>query len=225
MTPYTAEFFADLQAQTRSSAEVVVPRVIDLTSPASVVDVGCGTGTWLAVFRENGVEDVLGIDGEYVDQSALDIPRELFLARDLGAPVAIPREFDLVLSLEVGEHLPESSAATFVETLTSLGPIVLFSAAIPGQGGTNHVNEQWPGYWAELFRVHGYVHVDCFRRKLWHDESVARWYAQNLLLYVARDALARHAALADLYDPEETKPLDLVHPTRYIDWLEYGQSR
>ena len=87
------------------------------------------------------------------------------------------------------------------------------------------MNEQWPEYWAELFHAHDYVHVDCLRRKLWHDESVARWYAQNLLLYVARDALALHAALADLHDPEETRPLDLVHPTRYMDWLLYGQSR
>jgi SAM-dependent methyltransferase len=225
MTEYTTEFFAVQRAQARRSAEVIVPLVLELTSPTSVVDVGCGTGTWLAFFRQLGLDDVLGIDGPYVDERALEIPRELFLARDLAEPVALPRQFDLVLALEVAEHLPESSASTFVETLTRLGPIVLFSAAIPGQGGTNHVNEQWPDYWAELFHAHDYVHIDCLRRTLWHAEGVAPWYAQNLLLYVARDELPRHDALAARYEPAEARPLDLVHPTRYLEWVEWARTR
>ena len=220
---YTAEFFARQREQARRSAEVVVPLVLELTSPASIVDVGCGTGTWLTVFSELGIDDATGIDGEYVDERTLDIPRERFLARDLAAPLAVRRRFDLVLSLEVAEHLPRRSAATFVEGLTRLGPIVLFSAAIPGQGGTKHLNEQWPSYWAELFGKHDYVHVDCLRRRLWNDASVAPWYAQNMLFYVSRPDLPQFTDLARLYDPSEARPLDLVHPTRYLEWVEWAR--
>ena len=223
MDEYSAEFFSLQQASARASAEVVVPLVLELTRPTSVVDVGCGTGTWLAVFAEHGIEDVVGIDGAYVDQASLEIPPDRFLAHDLTTPFGLERRFDLVVSLEVAEHLPPSSAAAFVEGLTALGPAVLFSAAIPGQGGTNHVNEQWPSYWAELFRRCDYVHVDCLRLGLWHHEAVARWYAQNMLFYVARDELPRFPALARLHDPSETSPLHLVHPTRYLEWVEWAE--
>jgi SAM-dependent methyltransferase len=221
---YTKEFFTQQHEQSRRTAEIVVPLVLELVGPRSVVDVGCGTGTWLAVFLEHGVPDVFGVDGDYVDQRALEIPGGRFLAHDLGRPLELARRFDLVVSLEVGEHLPPERAETFVATLTTLGPIVLFSAAIPGQGGTAHLNEQWPSYWAQLFAARGYVHVDCLRRRLWHDESVAPWYAQNALLYVALDHLARDEALARFHDPCEPAPLALVHPTRYLEWVEWART-
>ena len=224
MTVYTDDFFRLQREQAGRAADVVVPLVIELTRPQSVVDVGCGTGTWLAAFAERGVPDVYGIDGDYVDRGALEIPRERFLAHDLGTPLELARRFDLVVSLEVAEHLPPERAAPFVESLTRLGPIVLFSAAIPGQGGTNHVNEQWPAYWAELFRAHGYLHVDCLRLRLWNDDAVAPWYAQNTLLYAASDELARHDALARLHDPREAAPLALVHPTRYLEWVDWARG-
>ena len=220
---YTKDFFAQLREQSRRTAEVVVPLVLDLASPRSVVDVGCGTGTWLTVFLEHGVSDVFGVDGAYVDERALEIPRERFLAHDLRRPLELDRRFDLVVSLEVGEHLRPEHAETFVASITALGPIVLFSAAIPGQGGTAHVNEQWPAYWAQLFAARGFVHVDCLRRRLWHDEAVAPWYAQNALLYVASDQLGREEALARLHDPREPAPLALVHPTRYLEWVEWAR--
>ena len=224
-TPYTRAFFAQQRAGSRASAETVVPLVLELFGrPASVVDVGCGTGTWLAAFREHGIEDVLGIDGSYVDRSTLELPPERFLARDLGRPFDVGRRFDLVLSLEVAEHLPEERAAAFVETLARLGKLVLFSAAIPGQGGTHHVNEQWPAYWAELFAAQGFVHVDCLRRRLWHDENVAFWYAQNLLVYVAGAELQRYERLARLHDPSERAPAALVHPTRYLEWVLWARK-
>lgn len=221
---YTNEFFALQRDRARRSAEVVVPLVLELTEPQSVVDVGCGTALWLVVFAEHGLSDLYGIDGDYVDDSTLEIPRERFLAHDLSRPLELDRRFDLVVALEVAEHLPADRAGTFVESLTRLGSVVLFSAAIPGQGGTNHVNEQWPAYWAELFAAHGFVHVDCLRRRLWHDEAVAPWYAQNALLYVASDELPRRDALARFYDPAEPAPLALVHPTRYLEWVNWART-
>ena len=119
----------------------VVPIVLDLIRPGSVVDVGCGLGEWLATFQEHGVSDILGIDGDYVDRDMLYIPQQDFKTIDLNRPFTLNRTFDLAVCLEVAEHLEAEHANDFVESLTRLAPIILFSAAIPLQSGTNHVNE------------------------------------------------------------------------------------
>jgi len=190
---------------------VIVPLVIELLRPRRVVDVGCGDGTWLSIFEENGVEDILGIDGAYAKKS-LRIPETQFLAADLEQPLRLRRQFDLVVSLEVAEHLPADSAETFVGSLTSLGQFVLFSAAAPFQGGTGHLNEQWPDYWAELFGKKGYVAVDCIRKKVWKNDRVEWWYAQNMLLFARRDCLESYPALSKAFERTNTKNLSIIHP-------------
>jgi SAM-dependent methyltransferase len=187
---------------------------MELLEPASVVDLGCGLGTWLSVFAELGVEDVLGIDGEYVDRSALAIPADRFLARDLTRPLELPRTFDLAVSLEVAEHLPPDAAQTLVDSLTRHAPAVLFSAAIPGQDGVDHVNTQWPSYWRGLFLPRGYRAVDCIRPRIWDDEDVEFWYRQNLLLFVRSDVLETRPPL--LAEAQMRRPLDLVHPFHWL---------
>ena len=195
MQPYTQKFYKDQSVGSRRSAEAIVPLVLTLIKPQSVIDVGCGLGTWLSVFKEFGVKDVFGIDGDHVDRSMLQIPNERFTAFDLKKPIPIDRQFDLVISLEVAEHLPEDCAKTFIHSLTGLGPVILFSAAIPFQGGTNHLNEQWPDYWANHFNDNGYVAVDCLRKKVWQDDQVEWWYAQNILLFSKKDYLASNPLL------------------------------
>jgi SAM-dependent methyltransferase len=189
----------------------VAPLVIDLVAPRSVVDVGCGEGGWAAAFRDGGVEDVWGVDGDYVDRSKLRIASERFLARNLEEPLRLDRTFDLVVSLEVGEHLPERCARPFVGSLTELAPVILFSAAICGQGGTHHVNEQWPEYWAALFAERGYLCFDAIRRGIWDDREVAWWYRQNTFLYVRESELAKYPRIAAIA-PDGALPMRVVHP-------------
>src|SRR5918999_372999 len=178
MQSYTKEFYNAQKEGSRRSAEIIIPLVLALVKPQSVIDVGCGVGTWLSVFKKLGVEDVFGIDGEHVDRSMLEIPGEQFLALDLSRPIQIDRQFDLVVSLEVAEHLPKQCAKTFVESLTKLGSVSLFSAAIPFQGGTCHVNEQWPDYWANYFRENDYEVIDCIRKRVWQNDKIEWWYSQ-----------------------------------------------
>lgn len=214
---YTEAYYRWLREGARRSAEEVVPLALDLIRPASVVDVGCGRGTWLAVFRELGIEDVLGIDGDHVDPANLEIPADRFLAADLTRPLRLDREFDLVLSLEVAEHLLEEFASVFVGSLAGLGPVVLFSAAIPFQGGEGHVNEQWPEYWVRHFGDHGYTVVDCLRRRVWGNERVEWWYAQNMLVFARPDRLESLPALKDEAELTDLRLLSLVHPRKYLE--------
>jgi SAM-dependent methyltransferase len=182
--PYTEVFFTERDDSSLASARRVVPIVVDLVRPKSVVDVGCGHGTWLAAFQECGLTDLTGIDGPWVKTQDLLVEATKYLSYDLAQPFAIERRFDLAVSLEVAEHLPPTSAASFVDSLVRLAPVVLFAAAIPGQGGVMHVNEQWPGYWAALFEERGYVAIDAIRPRIWDIDEVEWWYAQNVLLFV-----------------------------------------
>lgn len=212
---YDDAFYADLVNTAGPSAGVIAPMVRELTGARSVVDVGCGDGSWLAAFRAAGAERILGLDGDWLDEALLRIPRDAFRRTDLFAPFSIEDRFDLAVSLEVAEHLPESRAAGFVADIVSLAPVVLFSAAIPLQEGPNHLNEQWPSYWARLFARHGYVPVDVVRMAVWTNPDVTWWYKQNTLLYVEETRLASYPALAEARRRDGGEARDMVHPDKY----------
>ncbi|MBA3441204.1 MAG: hypothetical protein H0T92_15175 [Pyrinomonadaceae bacterium] len=150
----------------------------------------------------------------------LQIPVEDFLKFDLQKPLRLDRQFDLVVSLEVAEHLPSQCAETFTDSLVSLGEIVLFSAAIPFQGGTHHVNEQWPDYWVKIFQERGYVAIDCIRKRVWQNPNVEWWYAQNILLFVKENCLENYPALKAEFEKTNPSQLSIVHPEHFT-----GKSR
>jgi hypothetical protein len=189
----------------------VVPLVQKMLRVTSVCDIGCGIGTWLQCWRENGVRDVLGIDGDYVDRQQLMIPPSQFRATDLRQSVRCDRRFDLAMSLEVAEHLPADRAVGFVADLTALAPVVLFSAAVPGQGGTNHINEQWQDYWTGVFKEAGFAMIDAIRPKIWNDPRVESWYRQNTLIFCRQDLVSEYPGLTR----ETCKPISIVHPEEF----------
>lgn len=166
------------------AAEQLLPVLFDVYQPHSILDVGCGLGNWIQVAKKLGVPDVVGVDGDYVDRSLLKINAGEFVEKNLTEPFDLKRKFDLVICLEVAEHLPDSSASGLIESLTAHADVILFSAAVPGQGGQNHINEQWPKYWQNLFRKQGYDMIDFFRPKIWDNQLIERWYRQNLFLVV-----------------------------------------
>jgi len=189
------------------AAREVIPFIMELLHPRSIIDVGCGIGTWLKVFEEHGISDYLGIDGDYIDIELLHIDRHKFITQNLENPAHLERRFDLVVSLEVAEHIAEQSSDKFVDFLVSLGDIILFSAAIPDQGGQNHLNEQWPLYWQEKFRDHGYHFCDILRSRFWDDEDIDWWYRQNMFLVV-------NSSLREQF-PESHNIMKCIHPKQY----------
>ena len=230
MADYGAEFYGDRHRRTVHAARSILAVVREVLPPIrSAVDLGCGVGTWLSVLAEDGVEDILGLDGDWVARDLLQIPPSAFLETDLGAPVRLGRRFDLAISLEVAEHLPVGSAETFVRSLAGLSDFILFSAAVPFQGGVNHVNEQWPDYWAERFRREGYAPWDSIRHRVWEDHDIPVWYRQNILLFV------RHERVEELRGrsidvAEASASLSRLHPELFQvmvnDWHSVrGSSR
>ena len=171
------------------SCKAVVPVLMEMFEPQSVVDVGCGTGNWIKNFALAGIKNYLGIDGEYVSSEKLMFDANFFLSQDLEKPITVSNTFDLVLCLEVAEHLSPGRADTLVEDLTKLSDIVVFSAAIPSQVGQNHINLQYPEYWIGLFSEHNFSCFDILRPLFWNDLRVHWWYRQNLLVFSKRETL------------------------------------
>jgi SAM-dependent methyltransferase len=218
--PYTARFYDTYIDESRDSARIVLPHVLRMFAPRSVVDVGCGVGTWLSVCRELGIDTTVGVDGAYVEQAQLLIDPALFRSHDLTHPLRLERTFDLAVSLEVAEHIAARHAQTFIDSLCALAPVVLFSAAIPHQGGDGHVNEQWPEYWVDRFAARNYLAYDCIRPLVWCDSAVAYYYAQNSFIFVDRGKIGAFPSLASL--APASGALSRVHPRR---WLEAHDPR
>lgn len=185
---YSNGFFDYIDDGARSSARQLISVLKQEFEPTSVLDLGCGRGVWLDEWRDKGVKEIVGVDGDYVDRQHLAIEPECFLAKDLTKPIDLGRKFDLAQSLEVGEHLPEDASRTLVATLTQHSARVLFSAAVPGQGGEFHINEKPLEFWRQLFAAFGYHPYDCLRPSLSHRSDVEPWYKYNSILYLTDDA-------------------------------------
>tara|TARA_B110000259_G_scaffold7712_1_gene8440 strand:+ start:82 stop:843 length:762 start_codon:yes stop_codon:yes gene_type:complete len=201
--------------------EIIIPKILEIISPKSVVDIGCGIGTFLNVFNRYGISNLMGLDGHWVDKSLLlkNIRANQFREIDLEKEFSLEQKYDLVVSLEVAEHLSKASASNFVKNLVNAGEVILFSAAIPNQGGQNHLNEQPISYWNHLFLKHNYVLHDVLRPIFWNTE-IQPWYKQNMVFYAPKGFKFN----------KKLKTLDIeniVHPEIFkmrIDQLNYEIS-
>ena len=183
MYSYDKAFFSMADQTAAVSANGLIRALAEELPVSSVLDVGCGRGVWLEQWLRHGAADVLGVDGPYIDARMLHVPASSFLARDVSQPFLLGRHFDLVQSLEVAEHLPEASAETFIDNLTRHGSLILFSAAIPGQGGEHHVNEQPWEYWRAKFYARGFELFDFVRPLVCTDNAIYFCYRFNSFIY------------------------------------------
>ena len=188
---YSTDFYDYIDAGSRASADAVARLILGEMKVESLLDVGSGHGAWAAEWIKAGVADVIAVDGDYVRRDQLAIPADKFVAHDLATPLDLGRRFDLVQSLEVAEHLPTASAAGFVGNLVRHGDVVLFSAAVPHQGGEHHVNEQPPQYWRELFAKQGFEVFDWVRPGLAGRRRIMPWYRFNTFIYANKSGRKR----------------------------------
>jgi SAM-dependent methyltransferase len=213
--------YADLhhQMQRDEGRDLIAARkILDIVweylRPSSVLDVGCGRGTWLAVAGQCGVSDILGVEGAWLDRGDLLVNADKVSTIDLEVPLSLGRRFDLILCLEVAEHLSAAVSDIFVSSLVAHGDVVLFSAAIPHQGGHHHVNEQFADYWAERFAQHGFVAIDVVRPRIWGDREIPWWLRQNILLYVKEGILSHKPELLRAHTVK--RMISVVHPDLYV---------
>jgi SAM-dependent methyltransferase len=178
------KYIHDTNIHHSKDAEHIVPFIIKLFNPASVLDVGCGLGHFLMAFIDSGISDVTGIEGEWLDKSKLVIDENVVQIKDLEKPFHLERKFDIALCLEVAEHLSENAAEQLIASLTAHSDVIIFSAAIPEQGGQNHINEQWINYWELLFNKRGYKLYDIIRPFIWNIPDIFWWYRQNIIVCI-----------------------------------------
>jgi len=205
------------------SAKEVVPLIIDFVQPKSVIDFGCGVGTWLKVFIDHGIADVFGIDGGDIDPDMLHIPLANFKSCNLLDQDIVKRKFDLAISLEVAEHLPEEKAKSFIASLTNLSNVIAFSAAIPLQGGTEHINEQWQEYWENIFKENGFISIDCLRPIIWDNRNVVFCYRQNMFIYVKEEHIPDYPTLQSKLLCSNNSIKNIVHPEKLIKAIQSPQ--
>ncbi|MGH7029228.1 MAG: methyltransferase domain-containing protein [Stellaceae bacterium] len=148
--------------------------------PESMLDVGCGHGTWLRAALDLGVRDIFGIDGAEIADGDFLFPQQFYRAYDLSGAWDLERRFDIAICLEVAEHLPPEAAPKLIGSLVKHADLIVFSAAVPGQSGQHHVNCQWPEYWQKMFNTHGYACSDTLRWVIWDIADIEPWYRQNM---------------------------------------------
>jgi Methyltransferase domain len=223
---YSSGFYSAREARIARSAAALVPQLMSLFQPRSVLDVGCANGLWLRQFKSSGTPVVHGIDGPWVPRDQLRIDSAEFTTCDLGnantlAALTLPLErFDLAISLEVLEHVSPVAGDALLDFMAARTDIIVASAATPHQGGTGHINEQWPAYWAARLQARGFEPFDFLRFAIWDDDEIAPWYRQNIIGYF-RGSVPQavvdfaHAGL----DRMLSTPMPMCHPGVYAKKL------
>lgn len=219
MGKYDKEFYDNQMNGSVNSAHKIVPYIIEQLKPlliTSVVDFGCGVGGWLSEFQKiEEIVEVKGLDFGNAETSQMLISPENFRHMDLSKAIDLKRKYDLAMSVEVGEHLPENCADTFVDNLCNASDIVLFSAAVPGQGGVEHVNEQLPSYWIKKFNDRGYNCYDLIRAHFWSNQEVEAWYRQNAFIFIKNTVNVDNCYFSGM---EEKIPIfEIINPDMLVD--------
>ena len=206
----------------RHSAITIINIILEYFEPQSVLDIGCGLGTWLSVFQKLGIADIQGVDGLWLQDELLRVPQQYVKKVNLENPLHLNRRFDLAISLEVAEHIHQDYAVDFVRSLTRHASVILFSAAVPNQGGHGHINEQWLDYWITLFHGEGYLPLDFIRGQIWNDPSVLWWLRQNIIILVDEQLLNERPDLQVI--ASFPTPLSIIHPDVYAYRLQQAHG-
>jgi len=217
MKKYSNDFYQERHKRTLVPAKIILEIVRGkLPAIKSAVDFGCGVGTWLSVLKGDGVNNIKGMEGAWVKEEFLQIKKEDFCIANLENKIKLDFKYDLAISLEVAEHLSAKVSSQFVESLTSASDFVLFSAGIPFQEGTNHINLQWQEYWAKLFMKKNYLPFDFIRKEIWKDKRVPVYYRQNILMYIKKNRISEVKNVIPIDSPF----VSVVHPEFYLSKTE-----
>lgn len=209
-TEIVYKHYSEAHHKDQSPSEIV-PILIENFNPSSVIDIGCGVGNFLREFKNNGVKDVCGLDGDWADLIEINknIGLENFVTINLNDSYKTGKKYDLALCLEVAEHIDKQYADNLMQTINNSSENVVFSAAIPFQGGQNHINEQWNEYWIEKFNSYGYKVIDFLKPYLWENSNVFWWYKQNILFFTKHPESFKNVSKNTLSNPIHSELFEL----------------
>jgi len=214
---YNESFYDYNISRSLRSARIFLHHLFGYIKASSIIDIGCGRGTWLKAAEDLGATELVGLDGLWNDGKLLSSSINF-------SPVDLEKLeqketsgfYDLAISLEVAEHLREECADKFINYICSTSSLILFAAASKYQGGTNHLNEQFPSYWAQLFEKRGFYPLDLFRPKFWGNSEVEACYRQNTFLYVKKNSSVEELYFTNV--PKIDKAfMDCLHPDIYLN--------
>ena len=209
---YDKRYYQSLRSHSYGSATKIIGYLTSFLDVSTVIDFGCGMGTWCLAARELGINKIIGIDQNPYNSEYMLISSDQYLQKDLRNTIDLDMSACIVISVEVVEHIEEEYGEIFVENLCRHSDIILFSAAIPHQGGEGHVNEKPCSYWSKIFASKGYCYIDCIRPAFWDDNDVAVWYKNNCILYV------KDSVYPSIYPKVSIcPPIDIVHPSMVED--------
>ncbi len=210
-------------SESSAAAAKILAYVVDTFSPESLIDFGAGAGHWVKIAVNLGIKDCTAVDGPWTDPSLIVIDKSLFHYHDLSRPICFHRRYDLALSLEAAQYLDEDGCINLINTLVQHADTILFSSAVPYQGG-NNVTERWQSHWAQLFEDRGYQPVDLIRPRFWNDSEIPYYYRQNTILYVKEIGSELERLESQLASGKKAWVLDMIHPEKW-ETLILGSRR
>jgi hypothetical protein len=147
----------------------------------TVLDLGCGDGSYVRYLNESpNIFMSTGVDGN---------PNTEILAgsncwqADLSQPLYLPKPIDLIVSLEVGEHIPVEYESVFLDNVVKYAKKwIILSWAVPGQGGDGHINCRDNDYIIEKMAQRGFIinWEESFKLRA---ESSLSWFKNTLMVY------------------------------------------
>lgn len=206
---YNASYYKKHETGSYKSAIQILEYINSFIKFNSVIDFGCGMGTWCKALYNLNIKDFLGIDKHQYDPTYMLIPTEKYMQFDLCKSLELDRKVDMAISVEVAEHINPKYSDIFIKNICSCSEIVLFSAAVPHQGGTGHINEQPCTYWEMIFNKYGYKAIDCIRPYFWNNEQIEIWYRNNCILYLEQHTYEKICS----HIPQNVYPLNIIHPS------------
>jgi SAM-dependent methyltransferase len=205
MTLYQTDYFDEGIFSTDYGA--LAGAIFSAYKPKKIIEFGCGPGHLTRALAKLGAS-VVALDA-FSSPDFGDYPNVKFDKIDLNDSALLSRfltgkQFDMAICTEVAEHLQPSSSEHLIRCLTGCAPVVIFSAAIPHQGGHGHINCADRGFWHGLFVKYDFKVVDSLRKKLRGNESLAIWYKLNVLDYIStqRDVITEEDVIKNLIDSE-----------------------
>jgi trans-aconitate methyltransferase len=181
---YSAAWVSQDFTGLKSEFDIVADAITRQFRPQSVNDVGCGPGMILERLRFARGISVIGYEGSrHCIAFAHPQMRDVIQLADLRVLSTLPAA-SLTLCTEVAEHIEPEFASHLVALLCSAMSPIVFTAAPPGQDGNHHVNCREPGYWLDLFAMHGVA-----EDRLATAEIKNRWRGLKRLSHMTRNVM------------------------------------